>query len=286
MQKAVSVFWFRRDLRLDDNAALYHALKSGHPVMPIFIFDRHILDDLTNKKDARVTFIHQALSGLKAQLEELGSSLWVFNGKPEQVWQQLIATVPIAGVYTNHDFEPYAMQRDQQVASMLANKAIPFHTYKDHVIFQKEEVVKTDGLPYTVFTPYSRKWLEKLKSRMSSYADESGNTQEISFYLKPYPNSHYFGHLAPREQVSLASELPSLASLGFEPTDIDFPPTAVTRGLIRNYDKTRDIPSIAGTSKLGIHFRFGTISIREKARHALELNATYLNELIWRDFYS
>lgn len=286
MQKPVSIFWFRRDLRLDDNAALYHALKSGHPVMPIFIFDRHILDDLTHKKDARVSFIHQAMSSLKTQLEELGSSLWVFDGKPEQVWQQLITSVPLAGVYTNHDFEPYAIQRDQEVASMLSKKAIPFHTYKDHVIFQKEEVVKTDGLPYTVFTPYSRKWLEKLQSRKSSFVDESGSKQEISFYLKPYPNSRYFSRFAPREHISLSPAIPSLASLGFAPTDISFPPSTVTRGLIRNYDKTRDIPGIAGTSKLGIHFRFGTISIREKARHALELNATYLNELIWRDFYS
>jgi deoxyribodipyrimidine photo-lyase len=289
MTNSVSIFWFRRDLRLDDNAGLYHALKSGHPVLPLFIFDRHILDDLQDKKDARVEFIHLALERLKAQLEALGSTLWVFHGKPEEVWRQLPGTVSIAKVFTNHDFEPYAKERDEQVRELLSEQQIPFHTFKDHVIFEKQEVLKSDGLPYTIFTPYSKKWLEKLQSRLSSITDEEGKVQRISYYLKPYPNHKYFNQFVKTAQIPAkksAPVFPSLESLGFAPSGNSFPPESVSRGLIRNYDKTRNFPGIEGTSRLGIHFRFGTISIREKALHALPLNVTYLNELIWRDFYS
>ncbi|MBL7809940.1 MAG: deoxyribodipyrimidine photo-lyase [Saprospiraceae bacterium] len=289
MNHPFSIFWFRRDLRLDDNAGLYHALKSGNPVLPIFIFDRNILDDLTDKRDARVDFIHQMLVRLKAQLASMGSTLWVFQGQPEDIWAALAKIPSLQSVYTNHDFEPYAILRDEQVRGVLAAQNVSFHTFKDHVIFEKSEVLKSDDLPYTVFTPYSKKWLEKLQSRKSTLKDEAGNIAEVSFFLKPYPNQRYFSQFIQASQIPATFQVPlfpSLEEIGFSASGVVFPPDQVTRGLIRNYDKTRDIPGIEGTSKLGIHFRFGTISIREKALHALSLNATFLNELIWRDFYS
>lgn len=278
MNTPVSIFWFRRDLRLHDNAGLYRALKSTFPVLPLFIFDHNILDDLSDRSDARVSFIHQSLESLKTELEQLGGSLLVLNGQPEQIWPELLQQYNVGAVYTNHDFEPYAIQRDAQVKELLAEQNIPLHTFKDHVIFEKNEVLKSDGTPYTVFTPYSRRWLEKLDTRIV----KTSEGQETSFYLHSYPTEKYFHNLLKTSPLSM----PSLADIGFEPTSISIPPASVARGLIRNYDKTRDFPAIDGTSRLGIHFRFGTISIREKARAARELNGTFLNELIWRDFYS
>jgi len=296
----VSLFWFRRDLRLDDNAGLYHALKSGNPVLPLFIFDRNILDDLTDKCDARVEFIHRTIRELKQQLEEMGSTLLVYYGKPEEIWPQILQAYNVAAVFANHDYEPYALEREAFVTSLLSEKNIAFQTFKDHVIFEKNEVLKDDGSPYTVFTPYSKRWRMKLETSWKTIAGEDGAPEPVSFYLTSYPTERYFSNFLPTSptsselQTSLASgkiklqtsNFPTLAEMGFEPTDIEIPPTSVTRGLIKNYDKTRDFPALAGTSRLGIHFRFGTISIREKARHAQRLNATYLNELIWRDFYS
>jgi len=279
-----SIFWFRRDLRIEDNSGLYHALKSGFHVLPVFIFDRNILDDLPDKKDARVEFIHAAVSGLKAQLEGLGSTLIVLHGKPEELWPRLLEEHQVQAVFTNHDYEPYAVSRDNTLRGLLAARNIPFHTFKDHVIFEKDEVLKSNGTPYTVFTPYSKRWLEKLNTRLLEVPGSDGQLLSVSFYLNAYPTEKYFHNFLPAKAPF--PQLPTLQDLGFEPAGIEFPPTTVARSLIRNYDKTRDIPSLAGTSRLGVHFRFGTISIREKARNAQLLNATYLNELIWRDFYS
>ena len=186
----INIFWFRRDLRLNDNAGLYHALKSDKPVLPIFIFDKNILDDLENKKDARVQFIHDTLLDLKMKLEEKGSSLLVKYGKPEEVWETIIKEYNIANVYTNHDYEPYALERDEYVKVLLSKNNISFHSYKDHVVFEKKEVVKKDGLPYTVFTPYSRVWKAMLETRMSR--TEEG--YPISYFFKPYPTEKYFNN--------------------------------------------------------------------------------------------
>ncbi len=262
----ISIFWFRRDLRLHDNAGFYHALKSGLPVLPIFIFDPQILDKLSNKADKRVTFIHQQLHKLKQELNALGSDLLVLYATPQQAWQTITSQYTIKQVYTNHDYEPYAIKRDKEIGELLASKQIGFNTYKDQCIFEHNEVLKDDGKPYTVFTPYSKKWKAKLNA----------------FYVKAYPNQKYFNNLL---KVEKTSAIPSLESMGFESADVLFPSTEVAQSIIKNYDKTRDFPGIVGTSKLGIHFRFGTISIREKARKALALNQTFLNELIWRDFY-
>ncbi len=276
------IFWFRRDLRLDDNAGLYHALKSGKPVLPLFIFDREILDRLDDRADARVTFLHRTLEELKGRLEAMGSTLIVRYGKPLDVWAELAKTYEIDTVFTNRDYEPYAQTRDQQVGDLLAQRGIGFKTFKDHVIFEKKEVVKDDSGAYTVFTPYSRKWLAKLTTRTSTMPDAEGAPQPVSYYLKSYPNAQYFGNF------HKAAPLPgiALADMEFTTATLDMPPTTVARSIVVNYDKTRNFPAIDGTTRLGIHFRFGTISIREKARHAQHLNATYLNELIWRDFYS
>lgn len=272
----ISILWLRRDLRLHDHAALYRALRGPHPVLPLFIFDTTILDALPDPADPRVTFIYDTIQSLHQQLRDLGSTLLVQHGQPLQVWHTLLQTHDVAAVYTNADYEPSALQRDQAIQAFLAQHHIPFHTYKDHLIFSGDEVLKDDGKPYTVFTPYSRKWLTKLESR-PAIAGAQG-----SFYLQSYPSTPYLHHLA---QVS-PSPLPDLQQLGFQRSTIAIPPIQVPRERIRHYADTRDFPAIEGTSRLGIHYRFGTISIREKARSAQTLSAIYLKELIWRDFYS
>lgn len=278
-----TLFWFRRDLRLADNAGLYHALRGPHRVLPVFIFDRNILDDLTDRSDARVTFIHQTIGELAAQLQALGSTMVVACGHPTEVLAQIVAQYPVAAVYTNRDYEPYALARDAGVAKLLQDKGIGFHTFKDHVIFEKEEVRKDDGTPYTVFTPYSRRWYAQLARHQKAEVGADGLPAAVPFYLKSYPTVSYLANLAQMPPL----RLPTLAEIGFVPSNIPFPSATVASGIIRQYQARRDFPALPdGTSRLGIHFRFGTISIREKARHAQTLSATYLNELVWRDFYS
>ena len=262
----VSIFWHRRDLRLEDNAGLYHALKSGLPVLPIFIFDKHILDKLENRYDKRVDFIHQQLAEIKKQLNDLGSDLLVLYGTPEEVWPKITNQYNVKKVFTNHDYEPYAKERDAWVTKFFASNQITFNTYKDQCIFEYDEVLKDDGKPYTVFTPYSKKWKTKLND----------------FYLRSYPTEKYFSAFL---KVDEKQDLISLKEMNFNSTGTAFPSKQAAQGIIKNYDKTRDYPGVLGTSRLGVHFRFGTISIREKARKAKALNETFLNELIWRDFY-
>ena len=262
---SVTVFWFRRDLRLDDNAGLYHALRQKQPVLPLFIFDTDILDKLEDKTDRRMQFIYQEIESLAAELEKLGSSLLVKVGKPLEVWQKLLKEYTVSAVFTNRDYEPYAINRDKNVKELLAEKDIAFKTYKDHVIFEGNEVLKDNGTPYTVFTPYSRKWKEKLKP----------------FYYKSYPCSKYFKSFY---QVK-GFKIPSLKQLGFKETDFEFPAKVIKNTIISGYTDNRDFPAVKGTSHLGIHLRFGTLSIRKLLAYALERNQTFVNELIWRDFY-
>ena len=189
---SINIFWFRRDLRLKDNAGLYHALKSGQPVLPLFIFDTKILDKLEDKQDARVHFLHQTITELEAELAELGSTLLVKYGNPTEIWEELTQAYSINSVYANHDYEPYALERDLTIEKQLQAKEIAFHTYKDHVIFEKTEVTKNDGLPYTVFTPYSRKWKAKLQTQAAvSNAVNQGKT-DFSYFFQSYPNEQYF----------------------------------------------------------------------------------------------
>ncbi len=277
MNSTISIFWHRRDLRLEDNAGAYEALKGDHPVLPLFIFDKHILDQLEDKNDARVSFIHQEILRLQEELNAIGSTMLVRYGYPEDIWKALLEEYKIQAVYTNRDYEPYALQRDQKVKTLLAQSRVGFHSFKDHVIFEQLEVTKKDGKPYTVFTPYSKVWKAKLDTQIASYQDK-----ELSYFFKPYPNETYFSNYLKKEPL----QTPSLAAMGFEKSALKFPDRVVPRAIIKTYDETRNFPAIHGTSKLGIHFRFGTISIRQKARSAQQLNGTFLNELIWRDFYS
>lgn len=271
MKPTINIIWFRRDLRLADNAALYHALKSSKPVIPIFIFDKNILDKLEDKADKRVEFIHAALSEMHEQLIAMESSLEVYYGYPIEVYKQLLEKYQIENVYTNHDYELYALQRDEEIKNLLQVNGAVFHTYKDQVIFEKAEVTKDDGLPYTVFTPYSRKWKATLKD----------------FHVKAYPTEKYFNNF----YKQAAQNIPSLESMGFTPSPLEkagmrlFPTKELNEAIISKYSIQRDFPAVRGTTQLGVHFRFGTISIRAAARKAMELNETYLNELIWRDFY-
>jgi deoxyribodipyrimidine photo-lyase len=262
----ITICWLRRDLRLDDNAALYHALKDNTDVLPLFIFDTNILDQLQDKTDRRVQFIYDEISGMQKKLHELGSDIIVKVGKPSDVWKELLGEYTIKAVYANHDFEPYAIDRDEKVSTLLAEHDVAFHTYKDHVIFEKEEVVKDDGLPYTVFTPYSRKWKSLL----------------TPFHYKAYPTAKYFEDF---HKVKTQQTMPSLESIGFERIDFVFPPKVVKAKLVEKYGQQRDFPAIEGTSHLGMHLRFGTLSIRKLLAYSLEKNMTFVSELIWRDFY-
>ena len=273
----MNVFWHRRDLRLSDNAGLYHALKAGGPVLPIFIFDRDILDNLPSREDARVEFIHRAVTELAERYRAYGSDLRVFHGYPTEVWRHIRDTLQPEAVYTNRDYEPYARRRDAAVADILAEHDIPFHDFKDHVVFESDEVQKKAGGPYTVYTPYMRTWLRVLDSRTESAA---GKTQ--SFYLKAYPTERYAGNL----HQDAPSPLVSLSDLGFLPTDIDIPSPRDERELLSRYGDTRDYPAVQGTTRWGPHLRHGTVSVRERARRARETSDTLLGELIWRDFYS
>lgn len=268
-----SVFWFRRDLRLKDNAGLYHALKSGQKIVPLFIFDREILHKLEDKKDLRVQFLHNEISELNKELEALGSGLLVKYGNPLEVFKQLIQEHTISQIYCNHDYEPQAIERDQNIQDLIESIGGKFHSFKDQCIFEKDEICKDDGKPYTIFTPYSKKWKAKLQSRMH---------QGISYYLSPYPTEKFFHNFIKEFRCE---PIPSIQQIGFEESNFVYPKKEVASSLIKNYALHRNFPALPGTSHLGIHFRFGTISIREKARKAMELNETFLNELIWRDFY-
>lgn len=266
MRPRVQIMWFRRDLRLTDNAALYHALRTGVPVVPIFIFDKNILDKLENKSDRRVEFIHAALTEMQAQLVQMGSTMEVYYGYPEEVYKQLLEKYQVETVFTNHDYEPYAKVRDHAIEQLLGASGTGFQTYKDQVIFEKSEVVKDDGKPYTVFSPYGRKWRAKL----------------APFYLKSYPTEKYFTHF----YQQAIKQIPSLDVMGFKAVDLPFPSKQLQESIIKQYGDKRNFPALEnGTSKMGVHLRFGTVSVRQLASRTLALSDSYLNELIWRDFY-
>ncbi len=261
IDSSATVFWFRRDLRLQDNAGLFHALKENKNVVPIFIFDTTILDKLEDKTDRRVEFIHHSLTVMQQQIEELESSMIVFHGDPVAIFKSL---KPKA-VYTNHDYEPYARQRDEVIKNILAETGSDFKTFKDQVIFEKEEVTKDDGKPYTIFTPYSRKWKSLI----------------IPAHLKSNPTESHFGSFKKFKAVAL----PSLEEIGFVATGLPFPERVIKQSIVEKYDQQRNFPAIEGTTKLSVHLRFGTVSIRKLAQLAQKKNEVWLNELIWRDFY-
>jgi deoxyribodipyrimidine photo-lyase len=265
MKKPVSIFWFRRDLRLEDNAGLYKAEQGEHPVQCIFIFDTHILEKLDNKQDARVDFIHQELTRLDQELRIYGSSLRIYIGKPEVVWIQILEEFNVQQAFCNRDYEPYARTRDEAIFKLLKEQNIALTGSKDHVIFEKNEVLKDDGKPYTVFTPYMNKWKKSLK------ADSFTSFDSI--------------RLSNNFNKCTGNVLPTLEDIGFRKTNIQIPSRKVVLAVIKNYHETRDTPSVQGTSRLSVHLRFGTVSIRQLAATGQKLNEKWLNELIWRDFY-
>ena len=267
MAQKVTLFWFRRDLRLEDNAGLLKALKSEAPVVPIFIFDPTILSKLEDTKDARVSFLHERLQALKNQLQDLGSDLLVFYDEPLQCMRELMSRFEVTGLYFNRDYEPYARKRDKTVYDYFESLNVPCIGAKDHVLFEKNEVVKADGTPYLVYSPYAKAWKKLCTAN----------------HFKAHPTIDYFHSFFKSQEFT---ELISLQEMGFEPTKIAIPSAAISKEIINNYDSTRNFPALKkGTTRLGIHLRFGTISIRELARLGERTNETFLNELIWRDFF-
>lgn len=258
------LFWFRRDLRLEDNRGLFEALSNDNNVLPVFIFDKNILNELP-KDDARVTFIYGLLEGINSRLKKHKKSLTVFFDEPENVFKKLIKENKIAAVYTNHDYEPYAHQRDKVIHQLLIDNNIDFKTFKDQVIFEKNEVVKDDNSPYVVYTPYMKKWKEHFKKSP----------------LKQYHSEKLLANIAAHSYPFLG-----LKDIGFTSSDIKPMAIDVSADVISNYKETRDFPAIDGTSHLSPHLRFGAVSIREMVKKASENSKeTFLNELIWREFF-
>jgi deoxyribodipyrimidine photo-lyase len=262
--KPNAIFWFRRDLRLEDNHGLFEVLKNYKNVLPIFIFDPEILEKLP-KDDARVNFIYNQLNDLNDSLDT-NQKINTYYDRPSQVFNQLISEFPIEAVYTNHDYEPYAIARDKTVLDILSQKNIAFKSFKDQVIFERNEVTKDDGLPYKVYTPYSKKWL-------CTYTEK---------HIEAYPSENLLKHLS---KMDLNQWVP-LDAMGFTKSKLKIAPFKMDPQLIHLYEKKRNTPSVAGTSRLGPHLRFGTVSIRKVVKEALKSsNITFLKELIWREFF-
>ncbi|MAW84699.1 MAG: deoxyribodipyrimidine photolyase [Crocinitomicaceae bacterium] len=256
----MNIFWFRRDLRINDNTALYKALSECDNVQPIFIFDDQIVDEL-DSDDARITFLYLELEKINQNLNTKDSSIQVFRGEPYQIFSEIINNHGIVNVYINKDYEPYAIERDLKISALLKNSGGQLKSFKDQVIFEENEVVKNDGLPYTVFTPFKNKWLAKFNSTQS----------------KIYTDSDF-------KKLSKSSfKFPNMSDLGFKKSKISVP--EFNLNMVPKYDETRNFPSLDSTSKIGPHLRFGTVSIREIVDKVKNVNSTYLSELIWREFF-
>ena len=265
MKNKVVLFWHRRDLRLTDNAGLLKALLNSTRVIPVFIFDTSILEKLP-KNDARITFIHNEITKIKYAYNALGSDLKVVHGNPTYEIPELSKKYNADAVYTNRDYEPYALKRDESIFETLKTFGIDFYGAKDHVVFEKNEVLKPDGLPYTVFTPYSRRW--------KAHFTEN--------YTKNHPSENHLDQLMKSDNVE---DLITLERLGFEENDMIFPSKDIDLSKIKTYQENRNFPSVNGTTLMSIHLRFGTVSIRSLVNKCLTKSESYLNELIWRDFY-
>ena len=254
----ISIFWYRRDLRLEDNTGLFKALNENENILPIFIFDDSILDELP-EDDARVNFIYESLSKINKQLNNHKASLQILKGQIDDVWEKLVTTYDIQKVYLNKDYEPYAIKRDQKIKEFLNSKGIEMKTFKDQVIFEEDEIVKADGKPYTVFTPYKRKWLEKFtKVNLNLIADFD------NFYKK-------------------IIDFPSLNQLGLKNSSLKVKKYSLKN--VSTYSETRNFPNLDSTSYLSPHLRFGTISVRQIITELKNKSETFLSELIWREFF-
>jgi deoxyribodipyrimidine photo-lyase len=265
MEKKLAAFWFRRDLRFEDNRGLNKALTSGYEIVPVFIFDREILDKLENPQDRRVSFIHDTVLKLQAQLGKWGSFMEVHHGSPLDIWKSLLEVYDFAAVYTNRDYEPYARDRDQKIFKFLASRNVQFIGAKDHVVFEKDEVVKDDGKPYTVFTPYSRKWLGRFTN---------ADLQQVPSFS--HTNSFIKGP---------SKEIPTLEVMGFKHEPYHPGNTEISAHILKSYHETRDLPAVKGTSRISVMLRFGLISIRQAAQMGKLHSDKWLMELVWRDFY-
>jgi len=264
-KQTIIIFWLRRDLRFEDNHALFEAAKVKTQILPLFIFDTNLLSRLEDKNDRRVDFIHQVLSNLQNKLTNIGRSLCVRVGRPLDIFEQLVKEYDVKSVYTTNDYEPEALKRDKEIENFLQTKSIRLYSFKDQVIFEWNEVLKANGDPYTIFTPYSKLWKQKLSDKD----------------LQPYPSEEYLESFIQSEHPVF----PSLADIGFNNTDMLFSAPTLNKNIISNYENIRDIPSMEGTTHLSIHLRFGTISIRKVVAYALTTNEQWLNELIWREFF-
>ena len=263
MSDQVAVFWFRRDLRLEDNVGLHHALSSGLPVLPIFIFDTDILNQLEDPNDRRVDYIHQTLTAIHARLKQHRSALNTYHGAPLDVFKEITQKYAVRAVYCNRDYEPKAIKRDKALQAHLQENSIGFYDFKDQVIFERSEILKSDGHPYTVFTPYANKW----------------KTELTDAHYAPAPVSFagfYQSH---------ATEIHSLPAIGFQKTDMVFQQPELDIAVIKDYHQYRDFPAHDHTTRLGTALRFGTISIRKCVSFALQHSETWLSELIWREFF-
>ncbi len=266
MKQQINIFWFRRDLRLKDNVGLLHATNSQFSVLPIFIFDPNVLNKLESRQDRRVQFIYEQVIKIKHQLEQFGSTLFIFHDTPENVFKQLLTKFRIQAVFANRDYEPYALKRDRKIDALLAEQNIKLHLFKDQVIFEGKEVLKQDGTPFKVFTPYKRTWLTHFHALKPTDEDKSLTEQRL-LKIDPLPDIQ-------------------MSDLGFQQMDLNFPSEEINLDIIAKYGEQRDFPAMNGTSRLGVHLRFGTVSIRKLAIIAKEHSDTWLNELIWREFYS
>jgi len=261
----LTLFWFRRDLRFYDNHGFFEALSNSEPVLPVFIFDPNIISELKNKKDKRITYIYEALAALNKKFSSYGSGLLVMRDDPLRAIKYICQKFAIKQVITNTDYESYAINRDKEISDWLGTMNIPFRSFKDQVIFEKHEVLKGDGTPYTVFTPYSKVWKQKLA--------EKG--------INNYPSENLLSRLFKTDEF----KFPTLAGIGFEKAIVPTVLTLPDKEVILHYDKTRNIPSLAGTSRMSVQLRFGTVSARELVKIGTELNEQWLNELIWREFF-
>jgi len=261
----MTYFWFRRDLRLEDNVGLWHALNEGDAVQCLFIFDSEILSKLEDKDDRRVSFIHAQIRRLKKELQKFGSDLRVEHGSPIEIWRKILNEESVTAVFCNRDYEAYAQKRDGTIHDLLEEHQVGINQYKDHVIFEAQEVLKDDGTPYTVFTPFMRKWKTHFQSSM----------------LEGKPSEGLTSGFASTE----ALPIPSHEDLGFVKNETHFPDRRIPEDILASYHETRDLPYLLGTSRLSVHLRFGTISIRSLHKSAIDKNEKYWNELIWREFY-
>lgn len=257
----ITFFWFRRDLRLSDNTALFHALSENQQVIPLFIFDTDIIDELP-KDDARISFIYQQLEQINVELQKVGSSLLVLKGNPKDVWQKIISEYKVKNIYFNKDYEPYAIKRDTEITTLAKTNNIAVFSFKDQVIFEENDVLKDDKTPYTIYTPYKNKWLAAFSLTL---CDTKNNENHLTNLAK--------------NQFSF----PSLASLNFNLSSIKVKPYSLAN--LENYEAERNFPATDNTSYLSPHLRFGTISIRNSVKNSLEKSPVFLSELIWREFF-